>query len=184
MRNGLGCSKWTASKCGWHWFCLADYFLTIFLSCRRDVATFVNAYPSLEVSHELQQQETFTAGTPIVLSVTLSRDVDDDEGDDTQAVIAPLYPAKKLANWWLVIGDSTKRQLLAIRKVTVRKSLTAKLEFTLPQGQHALKLYVICDSYSGADQDLALDSITVAEGDGSDDEDEDEDSSGDEEMEE
>lgn len=150
---------------------------------RRDVATFVNSYPSLEVSHELQKQEEYTAGAPIVLSVTLSRDVDEDEVDDGQVVVAPLYPAKKMANWWLVVGNSATRQLLAIRKVTVRRSLTAKLEFTLPQGQHQLKLYVICDSYSGADQDLALDPIMVAEGADSDEEDEsDEDS--DEEMEE
>lgn len=83
-------------------------------------------------------------------------------------VVAPLYPAKKMANWWIVVGNSATRQLLAIRKVTVRRTLTAKLEFTLPQGEHQLKLYVICDSYSGADHDIALDPIVVAEGESSD----------------
>lgn len=139
----------------------------------------MNSYPNIDVTHELQEQEEYTAGTPIVLNVSLSRDAEDEE-DDGQVVVAPLYPAKKMANWWLVIGNSVTRQLLAIRKVTVRRSLTAKLEFTLPQGEHKLKLYVICDSYSGADHDISLDPITVAEGEESDSDEEE----SDEEMEE
>ncbi|KAG8933497.1 DEIH-box ATPase [Tulasnella sp. 417] len=145
----------------------------------RDVATFVNAYPNLDVSHELEEGE-YTAGTPIVLKVLLEKEVDEDEEDDDQAVIAPLYPAKKMASWWVVVGEPSTKQLLAIRKVTVRKQINVKLDFTLPKGPHKLKLYVICDSYVGADHDIALDPIEVAEGEDSDEEDED----SDEEMEE
>ena len=133
---------------------------------RRDVATFVNSYPTLDVSHELVKGE-YTAGSPIILKVTLARDVDDGDDDD-QTVVAPFYPHKKLANWWLVVGDPTSRQLLVIKRVTVTKSLGVKLEFTLPKGTHSLKLYVICDSYVGADHDIGLDAIEVAEGDDSD----------------
>jgi len=64
------------------------------------------------------------------------------------------------------VGDPTSRQLLVIKRVTVTKSLRVKLEFTLPKG--SLKLYVICDSYVGADHDIGLDAIEVAEGDDSD----------------
>lgn len=131
------------------------------------------------MTHEVQEQDEYTSGNPIILNVNLSRDAEDDE-DDGQNVVAPLYPAKKMANWWLVVGNSATRQLLAIRKVTVRRSLTAKLEFTLPQGEHKLKLYVICDSYSGADHDISLEPITVAEGEESDSDEDD----SDEEMEE
>ena len=135
---------------------------------RRDVAMFVNSYPNMDVSYELQKQDSeYTAGAPLILSVTLTRDTDEDE-DDGQVVIAPFYPARKMANWWLVVGNSVARQLLAIRKVTVRRNLTTKLTFTLPQGKHNLKLYVICDSYSGADHDVNLEPITVVEGDASD----------------
>jgi pre-mRNA-splicing helicase BRR2 len=63
----------------------------------------------------------------------------------------------------------------------VAKSLAVKLEFTLPQGAHELKLYAICDSYMGADHDIPLDSIDVGEGEDSD---EDEDMSSGDEMEE
>ena len=76
-----------------------------------------------------------------------------------------------MANWWLVVGDSASRQLLVIKRVTVTKSLSVKLEFTLPKGKHSLKLYVLCDSYTGADHDIDLDPIDVAEGEESDSDD-------------
>ena len=128
----------------------------------------------MDVSHGFEEGE-YTAGAPIVLKVALEREVDEDEEDDDQVVIAPFYPLKKMANWWVVVGEPATRQLLAIRKVTVRKSMNVKLDFTLPKGDHTLKLYVICDSYVGADHDIALDSITVGEGVDSDEDDDDSD---------
>ncbi|KIY53142.1 putative RNA helicase [Fistulina hepatica ATCC 64428] len=132
----------------------------------RDVAKFVNSYPTLDVSHELVKGE-YTAGAPIVLKVALARDVDEDDEDDDQTVVAPYFPIKKITNWWVVVGEPSTRQLLAIKRVTVNKSLQVKLDFTLPKGIHSLKLYVICDSYIGADHDITLDSIDVAEGEDS-----------------
>ncbi|TFK19385.1 Sec63-domain-containing protein [Coprinopsis marcescibilis] len=124
----------------------------------RDVATFVKSYPTLDVVHQLVKGD-YTAGAPIYLQVAPSRDADDEEDEEPSdpVVIAPYYPLKKMANWWLVVGDPTTRQLLVIKKVTVNKSLKVKLEFTLPKGSHKLKLYVICDSYVGADDDISLD---------------------------
>ena len=114
----------------------------------------------------------YTAGAPIYLQVALSVDADEEDEEDAAAadptVIAPYYPLKKMANWWLVVGDPTTKQLLVIKKVTVTKNLKIKLEFTLPQGTHKLKLFVICDSYVGADHDIALSPIEVAEGEDSD----------------
>jgi len=145
----------------------------------RDVAAFVNSYPTLDVAHEFVKGE-YTSSTPIVLQVSLSRDVDEDEdGEGDTLIVAPHFPGKKMVNWWVVVGEQSSRQLLSIKRVTVSKSLNVKLEFTLPKGEHALKLYVICDSYVGADHDINLDPIDVAEGEESDS---DEDS--DEEMEE
>ena len=46
----------------------------------RDVAAFVNSYPTLDVSHELVKGE-YTAGAPIYLKVNLSKDVDEDEAE-------------------------------------------------------------------------------------------------------
>lgn len=135
----------------------------------RDVATFVNSYPTLDVNYELAKGD-YTAGAAIPIRVSLSRDADEDTEGDDEIVVAPFYPLKKLANWWIVVGEPKSRQLLAIKRVTVHKNLAVKLEFSLPQGTHALKLYVICDSYIGADHDIDLDPIDVAEGEDSDSE--------------
>ena len=137
----------------------------------RDVATFVNSYPTLDVNYELAKGD-YTAGAAIPIRVSLSRDADEETEGDDEIVVAPFYPLKKLANWWIVIGEPKTRQLLAIKRVTVHKNLAVKLEFSLPQGTHALKLYVICDSYIGADHDIDLDPIDVAEGEESDSEEE------------
>jgi pre-mRNA-splicing helicase BRR2 len=136
---------------------------------RRDVAAFVNSYPTLDVNYELVKGD-HTAGSPITLKVVLTRDADEEDADD-QIAVAPYYPFKKLPNWWLVIGEQSTRQLLSIKKVTVNKNLAVKLEFTLPQGRHELKLSVICDSYMGADHDIAIEPIEVAEGEESDSDD-------------
>lgn len=139
----------------------------------------MNSYPTLDVTHELVKGE-YTSSTPIVLQVSLSRDAEEEDDDDV-SVVAPYFPGKKLANWWVVVGEQSTRQLLSIKRVTVSKSLNVKLEFTLPKGTHALKLYVICDSYVGADHDINLEPIEVAEGEDSDsDESEESDGSGDE----
>ncbi|KAI0302834.1 Sec63-domain-containing protein [Multifurca ochricompacta] len=138
----------------------------------RDVAAFVNSYPTLDVTHELVKGE-YTASTPIVLQVSLSRDADEDEDAGDISVVAPYFPGKKMANWWVVVGEQSTRQLLSIKRVTVSKSLNVKLEFTLSKGTHALKLYIICDSYVGADHDISLDPVDVAEGEDSDSEDSD-----------
>ncbi|GJE96304.1 Sec63-domain-containing protein [Phanerochaete sordida] len=132
----------------------------------RDVAMFVNSYPTLDVSYELAKGE-YTAGSPIYITVALSKDADEDDAGDDQ-VVAPYFPVKKMANWWLVVGDPATRTLHSIKRVTVTKSLAMKLELTLPKGTHKLKLYVICDSYIGADHDIDLEPIDVAEGEDSD----------------
>lgn len=117
--------------------------------------------------------------------MTLSSGDDDDEEEDTPTevvAVAPFYPLKKIPNWWLVVGDTRTKQLIGIRRVTIpKKTLTVELKLSLPVGTHeSLRLYVICDSYMGADQDLELPPIEVAQGVESDDESDDGDE--DEEM--
>ncbi len=140
--------------------------ITLKTTTRNDVARFVNSYPTLEVTFELVKGD-YKAGSPINIRVFIMME-DDKEPEGPQAVVAPYYPVSKSAHWWLVIGQPSTRQLLAIKRVTVKKTLTVTLEFTLPKGSHDLKLYAICDSYSGADHDLPVDTIEVAEGEESD----------------
>ncbi|KAG1851365.1 Sec63 domain-containing protein [Suillus subluteus] len=101
-------------------------------------ATFVNSYPTLDVSFKLDKGE-YIAGAPIIMQVNLARDRDEEDPDD-QTVVAPFYPTKKIANWWLVVGEPSTKQLLSIKRITVTKNLSVKLEFTLPKGTHTLKL--------------------------------------------
>jgi len=137
----------------------------------KDVAAFVNSYPTLELNYDLIKAD-YKAGVPIVIRAFLTRDAEDeDDEDDSNAVIAPFYPSKKMTHWWLIVGEPSTRQLLSIKRVTLKRTVTVNLEFTLPQGSHALKLYLICDSYMGADHDIQLDPIEVGEGDESDSDD-------------
>ncbi|CAD6889461.1 unnamed protein product [Tilletia laevis] len=144
-----------------------------------DVARFTNAFPYIEVQFEIAEQESLVSGAPVTMRVTLEKD--DEEASDAVAV-APFYPTQKLTNWWLLVGDPGTRSLHGIKKVTITKTLTVKLEFTLPKGTHErLRLYLLCDSYQGADRELPLPTLNVAEGEDSDDDDDD-DEDEDEEM--
>ena len=71
-------------------------------------------------------------------------------------------------NRWLVVGDPASRQLLVTKRVPVTKTLAIRVEFTLRKGTHSLKLYIICDSYIGADHDSGLEPVCVLEGEESD----------------
>ena len=147
------------------------------------MATFVNAYPSLELAHEFEEGE-YTSTEPIGLTVTLSGGEEEEEETVAEPVaVAPFYPLKKIPNWWLVVGNPQTRQLIGIRRVTIpKKSLTVELKLTLPAGSHKLHLYVICDSYMGADHDITLDAIQVAQGAEDSDEDDDDEESEDDKM--
>lgn len=143
------------------------------------VAQFVNSFPYIELSHTiLTPPEEINASDPITVRVHLEKDEDDEEGDESLVVQSALYPQKKLVQWWVVIGDPATRNLLAIKKVTVRKTLDLELQVTLPKGRwDRLKIWLVCDSYAGADREVTMEAIDVQEGRESDDEEEDEEES-------
>ena len=75
------------------------------------VARFCNAYPSVEVTYEIEDEDSLTASSPITLKVSLSKEPDD-EDDPSSAppvaglpVVAPLFPSAKQESWWLVVED-------------------------------------------------------------------------------
>ena len=142
----------------------------------RDAATFTNdKYPSIELDFSVVDPSDIVAGSPAHLAITLTREVDEDASDaeaDT-SVHAPFYPSPKTENWWVVVGEEATKSLLAIKRVTVGKSLQMKLEFVVPgPGEHKLKCFLMCDSYVGVDQDPEF-TVEAAEG-MEEDEDEDE----------
>ncbi|KOS20322.1 Pre-mRNA-splicing factor brr2 [Escovopsis weberi] len=138
-------------------------------------AAFTNdKYPDLEFEHEVLDEDEIQAGEPAYLNIKLTRNIEeDDEVDST--VHAPFYPTKKMENWWLVVGDDKARNLLAIKRVTIGRELSVKLEYTVPTpGQHSLKLLLMSDSYVGVDQEREF-SVTATESMEVDEDDEDDD---------
>lgn len=120
-----------------------------------DVARFCNNYPAIDVEHEIQTKAPH-AGEPIELTVSLTRE--NDVNGLAPPVIAPFYPQqRKEEGWWLVMGDPSTNQLLAIKRLTVNQANKTQLEFVLNNsGKHNLKLYFMCDSYLGADQEFDI----------------------------
>ncbi|RFU79696.1 hypothetical protein TARUN_2522 [Trichoderma arundinaceum] len=141
-------------------------------------AEFTNdKYPDLELEHEVLEADEVRAGEPAYLSIKITRNIEEDDEHDS-TVHAPFYPAKKMENWWLVVGDDKTRNLLAIKRVTIGRELNVRLEYTVPSpGEHNLKLFLMSDSYIGVDQEREF-SVTAAESmdvdEDEDDEDEDE----------
>ena len=138
-----------------------------------DAANFTNnKYPNVELDFKAEDQENITAGVPAYLNVAVTRDVEDTEDPDT-TVHAPFYPSQKMENWWLVVAEEKSKSLLAIKRVTVSRRLETRLEYVVPTpGERELTLYLMCDSYSGVDQDPTF-IVNAAEGiDEDDDEDE------------
>ncbi|KAJ4394740.1 Pre-mRNA-splicing helicase BRR2 [Gnomoniopsis smithogilvyi] len=128
-----------------------------------EAAEFTNKkYPDVSLEFEVEDPENLQAGEPSYLNIKIDRE--DEEDDEVDLVVhAPFYPAKKMENWWLVVGDEGSKTLLAIKRVTVGKQLKVKLEFTVPTpGKHSLKLFLMSDSYVGVDQEPTFE-VTVAE---------------------
>ena len=139
-------------------------------------AAFTNdKYPNIEIEFEVEDLESVATNTPAYIKISITREVDEDaEGEPDTTVHAPFYPVKKMENWWLVVGDEESKNLLAIKRVTVGRKLETRLEFVPTKvGEQELRLYLMCDSYMGVDQDPTF-QITAAEGMEEDEEDEDE----------
>ena len=133
-----------------------------------------NKYPDIRLEFEVEDPGEITSGSPAYLKVRLQREIDEDIEVDT-TVHAPFYPQSKTENWWLVIGEESTKTLLAIKRITINRTMETKMDFTVSSpGEHELKLYLMCDSYVGVDQDPSF-QVTAAEG-----MDEDEDEEGDE----
>ena len=146
-----------------------------------DVARFCNAYPNIDMAHELKNPDAIHTGGVVEVLVQLERDVDEDEDEEALAslgeVVAPSYPKQKTEGWWLVVGNPQDNTLLSIKRIsTLRRKARAKLEFAAPEeaGRYNLKLLLMCDSYLRCDQEYDLE-IKVEEGEDSDSESDDED---------
>eukprot|EP01022_Parablepharisma_sp_SALTPOND_P017480 TRINITY_DN2801_c4_g1_i1.p1 TRINITY_DN2801_c4_g1~~TRINITY_DN2801_c4_g1_i1.p1 ORF type:complete len:2164 (+),score=294.83 TRINITY_DN2801_c4_g1_i1:1425-7916(+) len=125
------------------------------------VAAVCNRYPTIDMKVEVAESESLHAGESVVVTVDLGRDL---ETAAVPPVYAPYYPLEKEEYWWIVIGDSARNKLLAIKRLVIPQNASAKLSFMVEDpGKYQLKTYLICDSYVGADQEETL-ALNVAPG--------------------
>uniref|UniRef100_A0A1I7YF31 SEC63 domain-containing protein n=1 Tax=Steinernema glaseri TaxID=37863 RepID=A0A1I7YF31_9BILA len=129
-----------------------------------DVARFCNSYPAVEVNFKCERSEV-SIGERVTVNIVVERE--NDEDGLAPAVVAPLYPdaaKRKDEAWWVVLGDKESNELLAIKRVTVNTTQKFALDFTPTKaGRHEYKLYAICDSYVGVDQEFDI-PVKVEEG--------------------
>ncbi|VDN01570.1 unnamed protein product [Thelazia callipaeda] len=128
--------------------------MTVFEVAR--VARFCNQYPSIEVMYKIENSGIITVGDTVNVTVEMERENNVD--GLAPPVVAPFFPQKrKEEGWWLVIGDHASNALFSIKRLTVHQKAKMTLDFTATMsGKMHYKLYFICDSYLGADQEFDL----------------------------
>ena len=109
-----------------------------------DVATFCNAYPSIDMSFQTDVGDEVEAGDLVTVSVLLQRDVDEDDDEEMTnlgKVISSRYPHKKTESWWLVVGDSNNNTMHTIKRVPWARRPRSSCSL-LPQRRQATTLYL------------------------------------------
>lgn len=127
------------------------------------VAEFVNKYPNIDISYEMDTSDPIIANEPKKLTVIMERDEDMED----LIVVAPRYPTEKKESWWIVVGDMKSRQLYAMKKTTIAKEKQQLvLDVVIPNpGNHHLSVWCMCDSYVDADKEITFDVEVVAAAD-------------------
>lgn len=133
-----------------------------------EVTQVCNRYPDISVTTELPDGPEVAAGDSVTLVVNLDREM---EGTELPPVRAPRFPSVREEGWWLVVGSPKANKLLGIKRVSFGKAQRVKLAFDAPAevGPTQLKLFFMCDSWLGCDQeyDVELNVTEAAEGSGS-----------------
>lgn len=141
-----------------------------------EVAEVANRYPNIELQFNLgiegeaesveydEENKKLSAKTSdnILVDIELSRDEDEEDSGMVGPVVAPFFPKTKDESWWLVVGDENSKQLLSIKRFTMQNSYSCQLDFAAPDepGEYQYKLYFMCDSWVGCDQEYEF-SLTV-----------------------
>lgn len=124
-----------------------------------EIAEFSNNYPSdLEVALLSGEQISSQPGQELSVSVVLKLERDEDYNGRMNFA---HFPGPKEISWWVIVGNPIERTILAIKRVTIppgQGERSVELDFSSPETQHStslsLKVYVLCDSFIGCDQEL------------------------------
>jgi len=120
----------------------------------QDIIEFFKRFPNVDMVYEVREGDDTSAGDNVAVQVTLERDMAN-LPCEVGPVHAPRFPKPKEEGWWLVIGDSSTNQLLAIKRVALQKRARVKLEFCAPAeaGTMDYTIYLMSDSYLDCDQE-------------------------------
>lgn len=68
-------------------------------------------------------------------------------------IVVQKHKKIKDVSWWIMVGD-TDNNLLALKKVSVKKKVTMKVQIDVPENLRKTKVhaYLLADSYIGLDQ--------------------------------
>ena len=120
-----------------------------------NIARVCNAYPS--VSLKFSETQEGVTGKVMNIYVELER-----EGEPAD-VHAPYFPEAREEQWWVVVGQAKANRLLGIKKVKILQQQTVCISFIAPEiGNHECVLYLLCDSYLGADQGEPINLVVYA----------------------
>eukprot|EP00755_Sulcionema_specki_P005502 Sspe_Gene.4860::Locus_1611_Transcript_1_1_Confidence_1.000_Length_6620::g.4860::m.4860/K12854/SNRNP200, BRR2; pre-mRNA-splicing helicase BRR2 len=136
-----------------------------------NVAMVCNSYPSISVDYEVVDSDDVHQGSNMTVQVSLERDID--ENEPVPRVHCPLYPKEKDEGWWLVVGNTKKNHVYAVKRCILQRKQKVKIDFVAPeQGDQEMNLFLMSDCYLGADQEYEF-KVKVKEplADSSDDED-------------
>lgn len=121
---------------------------------RLDVQAFCSHVPRMELSVrvEVLDEAEIAEGDLATLCVTLVR-ANLEEGEAAGPVHAPLYPAPKFEEWWLLVYDNKARRLVTADLVLgTGREEECKIRFMVPRyGEFRWTVHALCDSYSGLD---------------------------------
>ncbi len=121
------------------------------------IANVCNRYPEINLEIKfIDDNNNFNLGETICAEIILNRTLIDNSNNGILTnVYSNYYPKVKEENWWIIIGDEVTNKLFFIRKLYFNKSLKIPVNFEGPEseGIYSYKVFLICDSWIGCDQE-------------------------------
>ena len=125
------------------------------------IANVCNRYPEINLEIKFKDDNNnFNIDENIYAEIILNRTLIDNSNNGILSnVHSNFYPKVKEENWWIIIGDEDTNKLFFIRKLYFNKSLKIPVNFEGPNkpGIYSFKVFLICDSWIGCDQEENFD---------------------------
>jgi hypothetical protein len=79
------------------------------------------------------------------------------ENNCSNRVIIQKHTKIKDVTWWILVGDQ-QNNLLGVRKASIKKKVSIKMQIDLPDDLHKnpVHVYLMADSYAGLDQQVKV----------------------------